>query len=74
MAWKPINTSPRDKVFDVWCANTKTRHVDCAWEEMNWGWQINPDQGIGRFLYGEVPSHWMFAPTPPRAKKRKKGT
>jgi hypothetical protein len=68
MAWHKIDSAPKDgSNFDVWCENTQTRHVDCAYAKMNWGPQINPRGGLGRFIYGERPSHWMPPPAPPRS-------
>lgn len=72
MTWRSINSVPKSGVFDVLCKPTIkgavwTRYIDCAWANMNWGPQINPDGGLGRFPYCHRPTFWMRAPRLPKA-------
>lgn len=63
--WKSIKSAPTVGVFDVWASDGQ-RYVDCGWASMNWGPQINPHCGLGRFPAGVRPTHWMPRPKSPR--------
>lgn len=67
MGWRPIKTAPKDgTLFDVWDTVSERRWTDCSYREMNWGWEINPFHGLGRFNRPVNLTHWRLPPNPPK--------
>lgn len=80
MSWQPIETAPKDGTFfDAWVSHTHgegRRVVDAYFDEgrfqagfydrdgsfdLEWS-----NKGMSGEIYGEVATHWMAIPNPPK--------
>lgn len=69
--WHSIETAPKDgTIVDLWVAgphNAGNRQPDCWFSDAEW-WCDFGDQGEQQpgIYIGDVPTHWMPLPEPPK--------
>jgi hypothetical protein len=68
--WQPIENAPKDgSLVDLWVSgprNRGSRIADCWYQGGKWVHNYGRDGELeARDMVGDVPTHWMLAPSAP---------